>query len=151
MGNDMIKIDGINYKKEVFIIEENHPAIGRILIVEGAKFKILDEEMRGHAKTGTFMKRLSEDDEQTMQEYDDAVDELSEKLTQKVDIKRLIKENIKTKTLQEVKTGLFILKQETEGKKIEEEHIRGCYNYNMFYKNQGFSLITGSDVLIDLP
>ena len=41
---DVIKLDGKTYKKSAFVIEEEHPAIGRILIVEGIKFKILDEK-----------------------------------------------------------------------------------------------------------
>ena len=33
------------------------------------------------------------------------------------------------------------------GEDVEEEHLRGCYDYKMHYKNQTFQLITGSDVL----
>jgi len=145
---DLIEFDGKVYKKEAFIIEEEHPAIGRILNVEGMKFKILDNEMIGHHRSGTYMAKLTEEDEDRMKEYDEALEELSEKLVQKVDIKRLIKENIKKKSMQEIKTGLFILKAQDDGEVVEEEHIKGCYNYRMHYRNQTFDFISGDDVRI---
>lgn len=144
--NELVKIEGKLYKKQAFIIEDNHPAIGRILIVEGQKFKILDKDIIVGHKSGTFMKKLTEEDEQAMKDYDNAIDELSEKLIKKLDIKRLIQENIKNQSMQEIKTGLFILQAEEEGNKIEEEHHKGCYNFKMHYMNQCFELITGHDV-----
>ncbi len=146
---DMIKLDGKTYKKEAFIIEDSHPAIGRTLEVEGVKFKILDGYVPGGHKAGTFITKLTEDDEARMEEYDEELDSLSEKLMSKLDIKRLIKENIKNKPHQDIKTGLFILKQEEEGKKIEKEHAKGCYQFSMHYRNQTFDLISGSDVMVE--
>ena len=144
---DMIKLDGKVYKKEAFIIEDEHPAIGRILIVEGIKFKILDLKQNKFPKQGTFLSKLTERDEEMMQEYDNDLEELSEKLVKKLDIKRLIKENMKNKSYQEIKTGLFILKAEDDGEEIEEEHARGCYNFTMFFQNQEFNFTSGSDYL----
>ena len=95
-------------------------------------------------------KRLTEEDEEVMEEYDVMLDELSEKLVKKVDIKRLIKEQIKSKPMQELKTGIFILEAEERGEKIEEEQHRGCYQYKMFYKNQLFHLMGGDDVINDI-
>ncbi len=142
MGNDIVTIGGDNFKKESFMIEETHPAIGRILIVDGKKFRLLDG---ADEEQGTFIRAFTENDEETIIEYDNALETLSEKLVDKVDIKRMIKENIKHSTLQNLKTGLFILKQEEEGRAIEEEHHRGCYEFKMFYKNQRFSFFTGSE------
>lgn len=141
-----IKIKGKRYSKSKFLVEENHPAIGRILIIENLKFKILDEETKFH-KSGTFIAPLTEEDEERMREYDEEIETLSEKLVDRVDVKRLIKENIKHKTHQEIKTGLFILKAKDKGEQIEEEHLKGCYQYQMHYKNQTFDLISGSEVL----
>jgi len=148
---DLIKIDGKVYKKNAFIIEDDHPAIGRILIVEGMKFKILDAAIQGPHKSGTYIAKLTEQDEETMREYDESIEVLSEKLAKKIDIKRLIKENMKNKTMQDVKTGLFILEQQDNGEEIEEEHIKGCYNYKMHYKNQTFEFISGADVIYPPP
>jgi len=149
--SDLIKIEGTTYKKEAFMIEEDHPAVGRILIIEGMKFKVLDNEMiRTSHRSGTYIAKVTEADEEKMKEYDEAIEELSEKLVNRVDIKRLIKENMKDKTMQEIKTGLFILKAEEDGEKIEDEHHRGCYNYKMHYKNQTFEFITGNDVIHDI-
>ena len=145
---DIIKINGEKFKKEAFIIEEHHPAIGRILIVDDVKFKILDDaptSFPGH-RSGTFIKKMTEEDETDMEEYDEAVEELSEKLIDRVDLKRMIKENIKQKPIQDIKTGLFILKEMEAGKKVEEEHHKGCYNYKLHHGNQTFELISGSDV-----
>lgn len=146
---DLIKIDGKTYKKQAFIIEDAHPAIGRILIVEGTKFKILDED-KGIHRSGTFLARLTEYDEEQMQEYDEALEVLSKKLVDKVDVKRLIQEQMKNKTLQEIKTGLFILQAQEDGKKVVEEHHRECYNYKIHYMNQLFELISGHDILHEL-
>jgi len=96
---DLICIDGKTYKKSAFIIEDEHPVVGRILIVEGMKFKILDEDLKGSHRIGTYLAKLTEEDEENMKEYDEAVNELSEKLTKKIDIKRLIKENIKNRSM----------------------------------------------------
>ena len=144
----MIKLDGKIYKKEAFIIEDEHPAIGRILIVENIKFKILDSEIKGPHRSGTFLSKLTKRDEQLMKEYDEALDELSEKLVTKLDIKRLIKENMKNKQIQDIKTGLFILKAQEDGEEVDEEHHKGCYNYKIHYKNQMFEFITGSEVIL---
>jgi len=151
MGNkkDMIKFDGKVYKKEAFIIENEHPAIGRILIVEGMKFKILDVNPKGMSshRCGTFLAKLTEEDEERMEEYDEDLDNLSKKLVDKLDLKRLIKENMKNKSHQEIKTGLFILKSQEEGEEVEEIHAPGCYNFQMHYKNQTFDFTSGSDYL----
>jgi len=147
-SKDIINLNGNTYKKSAFMIEDEHPAIGRIIIVDDVKFKILDNPERGHERAGTYLARLTEEDEERMDEYDEALETLSEKLATKVDVKRLIKENIKNQSMQDIKTGLFILKQEEDGKNIEEEHIKGCYNYKMHYKNQCFSFMTGSDIEI---
>lgn len=96
--DELVNIDGKLFKKEVFIIEDNHPIIGRILIVENVKFKILDEEDDSH-KSGTYMARLNKEDERRMKEYDNALDTLSKKLVDKPDLKRLIKENMKYKSI----------------------------------------------------
>ena len=143
--SDVIKLNGKKYKREQFLIEENHPAVGRILIIDDKKFKVLDDKQIAH-RSGTFIAPLTEDDEDRMQEYDDELDSLSEKLTGKVDIKRLIKENIKDKSLQEIKTGLFILKALENGEDVEIEHHKGCYQFKMHYKNQTFELVTGVEV-----
>jgi len=145
-NKDLIKIDGKVYKKEAFMIEEDHPAIGRIINIEGMKFKVLDNQMKGPHRSGTFIAKLTQEDEIRMQEYDDELEELSEKLVQKIDIKRLIKENIKNKPHQEIKTGLFILKAQGEGEEVEEEHSKGCYQFTMHHKNQTFSFASGSDI-----
>lgn len=144
---DMIKLDGKVYKKQAFIIEDEHPAIGRILTVEGMKFKILDPEIKGPHRSGTYLAKLTEEDEETMEEYDEALDKLSEKLIKKLDIKRLIKENMKNKSMQEIETGLFILKAQEEGGEVDEEHHKGCYNYKIHHGKQTFEFISGSDVL----
>lgn len=142
----IINIDGKKYTKEVFMIEESHPAIGRILIMDGKKFKILDEQMPGVHRTGTFIAKMNERDEEAIEEYDEALEELSEKLVNRVDIKRLIKENIKLRPLQDIKTGLFILKAQEDGEEVEEEHHKGCYNYKIHYKNQTFDFAIGDDM-----
>ncbi len=147
---DMIKLDGKVYKKQAFIIEDNHPVIGRLLNVEGMKFKILDDDIRGPHKSGTYLAKLTEEDEQRMEEYDNALDELSEKLIQKIDIKTLIKENMKNKSMQEIETGLFILKAKDAGEKVEVEHHKGCYHFKMHYRNQTFEFMTGSDILQEI-
>ena len=151
MAKNIIKINGKKFKKEAFIIEEDHPAVGRILIVDDVKFKILDYEMKGGHRSGTFMKRMTAEDEEHIREYDECIEELSEKLTKKIDIKKVIKENMKNKPLQEIKTGLYILKaQENGDDDVEEEHIKGCYNYRIHKGNQTFDFMTGVDV-IDEP
>jgi len=143
---NLIKVDGKKYKKEAFMIEESHPAIGRILIIDGEKYKILDEAMSGAHRSGTFIARMTEKDEEEIEEYDNALEELSEKLVNKVDIKKLIKENIKTKPLHEIKTGLFILKAQEDGEQVEEEHHKGCYNYKAHYKNHTFDFLSGDEI-----
>lgn len=143
-------IEGKKYIKEQFMIEESHPAIGRMLVFEGIKFKIMDEQSFGSERSGTFITRLSERDEEVMEEYDRDLEELSEKLVDKIDIKRLIKESIKEKRHSEIKTGLFILKAKEEGKDVEEEHIRGCYNYKIHYKNQSFDFIGGIPTIAEV-
>ena len=142
---DLIKFNGKVYKKSAFIIEDEHPVIGRLLMVEGIKFKIMDKEGGGSERMGTFLARLTTDDEERMKEYDDALEDLSSKLVNKLDVKRLIKENMKNKSMQEIKTGLFILEAQEKGEDVEEEHHRGCYDYKIFYKNQMFQFMSGSD------
>lgn len=138
-NKDLVKINDKLYKKKAFMIEEHHPAIGRILIIDDIKFKVLDESnIMPSERTGTFIAKLTQEDEDLMKEYDEQLDELSEKLVKKVDLKRLIKEQIKHKPLQEIKTGLFILKEETKGNKVDVEHHKGCYCFKMHLKNQTF-------------
>ncbi len=131
------------YKKEQFMIEEYHPAIGRILIIEDLKFKVMGEKAVGSERNGTFITKLTERDEERMREHDEALEELSSKLVEKIDIKRLIKERIKERGTEEIKTGLFILKAQEDGEDIEEEHLKGCYNYRIHYKNQTFDFTDG--------
>lgn len=145
-NKDLIKFDGKIYKKNAFLIEEEHPAIGRIMIVEGSKFKILDEHIKGPHREGTFIAKLTEEDEERMQEYDEALDLLSEKLVDKVDIKRIIKENLKERPFQDLKTGLYILDVEEKGEKIDKEESKGCYQLTLHHKNHSFSFVTGVDV-----
>ena len=64
---NLIKVDGKKYKKEAFMIEESHPAIGRILIIDGEKYKILDEAMSGAHRSGTFIARMTEKDEEEIE------------------------------------------------------------------------------------
>lgn len=143
---DIIKLDGKKYIKEKFLIEEVHPAVGRILIIDDIRFKILDKAELGE-RSGTFISKFTEEDEESIKEYDEELERLSSKLAERVDIKRLIKENIKEKSHQEIKTGLFILKAKEDGEVVEEEHSRGCYKYKIHYKNQTFDMMSGSDVL----
>jgi len=144
--NKLINIDGKKYTKEAFLIEESHPVIGRILIINGEKYKIMGESNPGSHRVGTFIARMTERDEQIIEEYDNALEELSEKLVNKVDIKKLIKENIKMKPIEELKTGLFILKAQEDGEVVEEEHLKGCYNYKIHYKNHTFDFLSGDDI-----
>jgi len=146
-NKDLINIEGKEYKKEAFMLEEFHPAVGRILVFDGIKFKILDDRCEGPHRTGTFIRKVTEDDEEHMKEYDRDLEELSLKLAGRVDIKRLIKENIKEKPMQELKTGLFILKAMENGEEVDEEHHKGCYNYKIHYKNQMFEFMSGRDVI----
>jgi hypothetical protein len=148
--NDIVKKDddGTPLKSEAFMIEDRHPVIGRILIVDGHKYKIMSDAPGDG--TGTFIKAMTEEDERRMQEYDDELDELSEKLVDKIDIKRMIKEQIKNKQHDEIKTGLYILKRQKEGEKVEVEHNRGCYHMTMYYKNQKFDIMSGCDVVNDI-
>lgn len=143
----IVKIDGRKYKKEHFLIEEYHPTIGRILIIEDLKFKIMDNKVVGSHRQGTFIAKLTEEDEESMKEHDEALDELSEKLVDRIDIKRLIKDKLKERDTQDIKTGLFILKAKEEGEEVEEEHHRGCYNYKIHYKNQTFDFIDGAGII----
>lgn len=144
----IITLEGKKYTKEKFLIEDQHPAIGRILVIGDAKFKVLSDgpEMKGH-RTGTFIAPFTEKDQEKIDEYDEALEELSSKLIKNVDVKRLIKEQIKDKNILEIKTGLFILKAKEDGAKIEEEHHRGCYQYKIHYQGQMFELMTGTDML----
>ena len=146
--DEIVKIGKDKFRKEAFMIEETHPAIGRILIVDGVKFKILDDAPSGFPghRAGTFIKRMTDHDEELMEEYDEAVEELTEKLSHRVDVKRMIKEHIKQKPMQEIKTGLFILEEMKKGKKVDEEHHKGCYNYKLHFGNQTFEFISGPDV-----
>ena len=143
----LINIEGRKFTKEAFMIEESHPAVGRILIIDGEKYKIMDEAAGGGHRVGTFIARMTERDKELIEEYDDALEELSEKLVDKVDIKKLIKENIKMKPIQELKTGLFILKAQADGEEVDEEHHKGCYNYKAHYKNHTFDFMAGEGVL----
>jgi len=140
--------EGNLLKASAFMIEDSHPVVGRILIVDDKKYKILDDVF--DKKHGTFIKVMTERDEELIKEYDEEIDELSQKLIKKVDLKKMIKEQIKGKTSQEIKTGLYILKKEKEGKKIEVEHHKGCYHFKLHYKNQEFDFASGNDV-IDQP
>jgi len=142
----IVKIEGKEYKKEAFMIEETHPALGRILIIDGTKYKVLSDAVGGSDRTGTFISKMTDRDKEIIEEYDEALDELSEKLVNKVDIKRLIKENIKAKPMEEIKTGLFILKAQEDGEEVDEEHHRGCYNYKIHYKNQVFDFMSGDEI-----
>lgn len=140
---DMIKIDNKVYKKDVFIIEDFHPAIGRILIVEGIKFRILDDyQLAGH-KSGTYLKKFTDRDQEMIDDYETNLDELADKLKERLDIKKLIKERLKEKKSQEIKTGLFILREQEKGVEVEEEHIKGCYNYRVHLGQQTFEFIDG--------
>jgi len=134
---EIIKLDGKKYFKKKFLIEETHPAIGRILILDDKKFKVLDK-VEGEHRNGTFIAPLTEDDEFEMEEYDEDLERLSEKLAKRVDVKKLIKENIKNKKHKEIKTGLFILKEMEKGNGVEEEHLKGCYQYAIHHKNHSF-------------
>lgn len=146
-NTEIVKIKGKKYTKEKFLVENNHPAIGRILIIGDMKFKVLDETpMLGHG-TGTFIAPFTDKDQDLIDEYDEALEELSSKLVKNVDVKRLIKENIKEKSYQEIKTGLFILKAKEDGAEIEEEHHKGCYHYKIYYQGQMFELMTGHEFL----
>lgn len=148
--DEIVKIEGKKYKKEQFLIEEYHPAIGRILIFDDAKFKVMDAAAVGSHRTGTFIKKITEEDEEKMQEYDEALDELSSKLVDRIDVKRLIKEKMKDKPISEIKTGLYILKAKENGEDVEEEHHRGCYNYKAHYKNQTFDFCDGVTTMFDV-
>ena len=139
---EVIKIDGKKHSKQKFFLEEFHPAVGRILIFDDVKFRILDDRVDPIHRTGTFIKKLTEEDEEAMEEYDEDIEKLSEKLVDRIDIKRMIKEQINQKPSQEIKTGLFILKELENGKKVEEEHHKGCYSYKAHLGNQVFQLET---------
>jgi len=143
--SNIIKIGDKKFKKEAFIIEDEHPAIGRILIVDDIKFKVMNYEPAGGHRSGTFIKRMTEEDEERIQEYEDALEELSEKLVTKVDVKRMIKENIRSQPIQEIKTGLFILKEDEKGVKTETNHRQGCYQLDMHCGKQSFTFLTGRD------
>lgn len=146
---DLIKTSEGKFKKEALLIEDHHPAIGRIMIVDGKKFKVLDEPFVSGLGQGTFIKPFTQDDQDRIDEYEEALETLSEMLLNKVDMKRLIKENIKDKGLQDLKTGIFILKKEQEGEKIDVEHERGCYHFKLYYGNVMFDFATGSDCRFD--
>lgn len=143
--SDIVKIGDKKFKKEAFIIEDEHPAIGRILIVDGVKFKVMNYEPVGGHRSGTFIKRMTEEDKECIQEYEDALEELSDKLATKVDVKRMIKENIRSQSIQEIKTGLFILKEDEKGVKTETNHRQGCYQLDLHCGKQSFTFLTGRD------
>lgn len=142
---DIIKLNGKKYFKKKFIIEETHPVIGRILIIDDNKFKVIDT-VEGEHRQGTFISPLTDEDEMEMQEYDEDLNSLSEKLAERVDIKKLIKENIKNKKHKDIKTGLFILKEMEKGSVVEEEHLKGCYQYGIHYKNHSFDFISQAPI-----
>jgi hypothetical protein len=144
--SEIIKIGNEKFKKTAFLIEEDHPALGRLLIVDGVKFRVMDYAPLGGHRTGTYIRRLNEEDEKQIQEYEDALDLLSEKLVDKVDVKRMIKENIRTQPITEIKTGLYILDQEDKGMEIEANHKKGCYQLDLHSGLQTFSFITGRDL-----
>lgn len=137
--------DGNILKAEAFMTEETHPAVGRILTVNGKRFRVLDEGPDPH--TGTFIKEMTKLDEEHIQEFDEDLEELSNKLLNKVDLKRMIKEQIKTKTHQEIKTGLFIFKKEEEGKDVETTHGGGCYDFRMQSGELIFSFMSGCSII----
>ena len=137
--------EGNIFKPHAFMIEDHHPVVGRILIVDDRKYKILDDHP--NERQGTFIKPMTEQDEEEIEEYDRELEELSEKLVEKVDLKKMIKEQIKKKAPQEIKTGLYILKQEEKGEKIEVQHSRGCYHFTMSHGNQEFDFASGHDVI----
>lgn len=143
--SEIVKTKFGKFKKEALLIEDHHPAIGRIMIVDGKKFRVLDEPFIGSIGQGTFIKPFTQEDQERIDEYDEAINELSEMLISKVDIKRMIKENIKDKPLQDLKTGIFILKKEKDGEKVETEHHKGCYHFKLHYGNVSFDFATGSD------
>jgi hypothetical protein len=143
---DLIKIGEEVYKKTAFMIEDEHPAIGRILIVDDRKYKVLDGEMKGPHRSGTFIAPLTEEDELRMEEYEEALDDLADKMVSKVDVKRMIKENIRSQPLQDIKTGLYILNSADKGAKMEENHLSGCYQLDFHLNRQTYSFITGADV-----
>jgi len=140
--------DGNVLKAEAFMTEETHPAVGRILTVNGKRFKVLDEHPDPH--TGTFIKEMNELDEEHIREFDDDLEELSNKLVAKVDLKRMIKEQIKTKSPMEIKTGLVILKKEKEGKKVETTHGGGCYDFRMQSGELIFGFLSGNNVVEEI-
>lgn len=135
--------EGNVFKSYAFMIEDHHPVVGRILIVDGRKYKVLDDH--SDFRNGTFIKPMTEDDEREIEEFDAELEELSLKLVDKVDIKKMILEQIKKKSSQEIKTGLYILKQEE--KEIEIEHSKGCYHFKLRHKNLEFEFVSGNDVI----
>jgi len=137
--------DGNVLKAEAFMTEETHPAVGRILTVNGKRFKVLDEHPDPH--TGTFIKEMTELDEEHIREFDEDLEELSNKLVAKVDLKRMIKEQIKSKSHQEIKTGLVILKKEEEGEDVETTHGGGCYDFRMQSGELMFGFMSGDNVV----
>jgi len=72
--NKVTKKDFKKLKKEALMIEEHHPAVGRILIVDGAKFRVMEEPHMGQLGSGTFIKPMTQDDEDRMEEYDEALE-----------------------------------------------------------------------------
>lgn len=137
--------DGTILKPHAFMIESHHPVVGRILEVDGRKYKILDNH--SDPTTGTFIKAMDDEDEDLIKEFDREVEELSEKLIEKVDIKRMIKEQIKKKTPQEIKTGLFILMKEDEGEVVEKVDGPGCYQFTLHHKELEFGFCSGGDII----
>lgn len=142
---DIVNIGGNKLKKEAFIIKENHPAIGEIMIVDGIKYKIMDADTIGPHRKGTFLRKMTNEDEERIQEYEDALDELSSKLVDKVDIKRMIKENLRTKPMNDLKTGLYILSDVNKAD-VEKNHSKGCYVLDMHLGNLTFTFQTGADI-----
>jgi hypothetical protein len=137
--------EGNVFKPHAFMVEDFHPVVGRILIVDGKRYKVLDDYPSPHQ--GTFIKPMNDEDEDRINEYNMDINELSEKLVEKVDLKRMIKELIKKKSPQEIKTGLYILKKEKEGEKIEVNHGPGCYSFLMAKGDLIFEFCSGSDIV----
>lgn len=142
--------DGNILKSEAFMIEGYHPAVGRILEVNGERFMVMDEIMNPHS--GTLIKKMTEEHEERIREYDEEVKSLAEKLVHKVDITRMIEEQLKARNPAEIKTGLYILKKEEDGEELEVNHGKGCYEFSMscgeliFHFTSGASAQDGIDV-----
>ena len=134
MKKDLIKIDGENYKTEAFLINDYHPAIGNMLIIDGVKYVLIDNI----GEPGRYVRAFTQDDIDKIKEYDKALNIISERLKNKVDISRIIKENLKDKSLNELKVGLQILKNEDEGLEVTGDNEKGCYHFKMYSGDLAF-------------